>query len=341
MITAESYPYRVFISYSRDDLDDAKRLVDRLRELNLEPVWDQGNPSGRPFLEEIKTQIAHSHLFIPLLTPKAGHSSWVNHEIGYAMGRNVPVLPLSLGHLPDGMVVGIQAETAENTDGLVQRLTRSRINLLVENAETMAVHEFADLAQTRTDAIISHYKAVEPFLSENGQPLRHRAAFGSFSIPSSAKNPDWRDRSDGQAGSYGQDRINKLSAERTYLERYALRFGCDLVLSPHLPHLSRTSIRARIRILRSFVEKMLEAHARLRVVFDESALGENILIVGDWFLAESITPKSEGYRHTTISCHGPTVFKQLEEFDTQFRGYTDILSAEEAIQRLEKRLDAA
>ena len=86
------YPYRVFLSYSREDSKDALQLVEHLRQLHLQPVWDKHNPGGWPFLDEIQKQIAHSHIFMSLLTPRSVRSTWVNHEIGYAMGRNIPVL---------------------------------------------------------------------------------------------------------------------------------------------------------------------------------------------------------------------------------------------------------
>jgi hypothetical protein len=340
MFSYDDYPFRVFISYSRQNYALAEKLANRLRELKFEPVWDKTNPPGLPFLEEIKKQIAHAHLFIPLLTHESGHSNWVNHEIGYAMGRNVPVLPLSLGKLPEGMVAAVQAEIADKVEDLFPRLTRIRINQLVRSAQTIAVYECADLVEARTDAIINHCKEIETFSAEQAQPIRHQAAFGSFSLPSNPRDPLWNSRYNGLAQGRTQHRITQLSQERTLLEEYALRFGCDLILYPNLSHLSKIATETRIQILKKFLQKMLDARANARVVFDESALGQNLLIVGDWFSAESITPQREGYRHTTITCHAPTVLKQLEEFDMQFRGYPDRMSADRAILWLDEFLGA-
>ena len=317
MFAHYDYPYRVFLSYSRDDSEDALRLVEHLHQLHLQPVWDQQNPGGWPFLDEIKKQIAHSHIFIPLLTPRSVRSTWVNHEIGYAMGRNIPVLPLSLGTLPEGMAAGIQAEVAESIQDLLLRLTRARINPLVERAHTVAVYECADLVETRTEAIIEHCEQVEALIRDHEQPLRHRATFGSFSLPSSPHDDLWAERYDDLTG--GEFKTERLSKERRVLEEYAKRFGCDLILYPSIPHLSRKAIRARVQVLQSFLKNMREAYAPVRVAFDKRALEENLIIVGDWFCAESTTPRiGQGYRHTTITCHAPTVLKRIEAFEGQF-----------------------
>ncbi len=44
----------VFISYSREDLDLAKNLVDGLRGQGLKPYWDEDICAGAAFSEEIK-----------------------------------------------------------------------------------------------------------------------------------------------------------------------------------------------------------------------------------------------------------------------------------------------
>src|SRR6185369_1638830 len=87
----DNYPYRVFLSYAKKDGENARLLFDRLRQLHLRPVWDHHTPAGWRFLDEIKKKIDHSHVFMPFLTPKSKRSTWVNHEIGYAVGRKVPL----------------------------------------------------------------------------------------------------------------------------------------------------------------------------------------------------------------------------------------------------------
>jgi hypothetical protein len=317
MFAYNDYPYRVFLSYARDDAQDARRLHDRLRELHLHPFWDKHNPGGWRFLDEIKKRIDRSHVFIALLTPQSVSSTWVNHEIGYAMGRNIPVLPLSLGPVPEGMTSGVQAVVREDMGALLLALTRTEIDQLVDQAQAVASYECADLAETRTPAIIEHCKQVKQLRRDREHPLRHRAAFGSFSIPSNPDDPIFRDRFDGVP--YNRHRAQFLSAERRELEAYAKLFGCDLVLYPSVARLPKPATEARIQVLKSFLRDIQEARALVRVAFDERALDENLIVLGDWFFAESQTPRlSEGFRHTTITCHAPTVLKRIEEFELQF-----------------------
>lgn len=329
----DNYPYRVFLSYSKDDAEDAKRIVEWLDQLNLQPVWDQHNPGGWPFLDEIRNQIDHCHLFIPLLTAQSVKSSWVNHEIGYAMGRNLPVVPLSLrGGLPEGMAAGINAVKGESVEELLQRLTRRVINQRVKRADTAAVYECADQSQTRTEAIIKHCQELEALTSNYHQPLRHRAAFGSFSLPSDPDDPIWSKRYDDRPPS--KHRYEGLSVERQELEKHATQFGCDLILYPTLPDLSEQASWARKEVLKLFLRKMSGLKVPVRVVFDRSALKENLIVVGDWFFVESLTPTPEGFRHTTITSHAPTVLKRIEEFDRQFSRF-DWLPPDQAIGALD------
>lgn len=337
MSAHDNYPYRVFLSYDKDDVEDARRVFDRLRRLHLRPVWDHHTQAGWRFLDEIKKKIDHSHLFLPFLTRRSKRSTWVNHEIGYAMGRNVPVLPLSLGPLPEGMARELEAIVAEDMQTLLQRLTHGRIKRPVNDADPAAVYKCADHTDTRTNEIIKHCKQVEAFNNNYRQPLRHVAAFGSFSIPANPNAPIWI-RRDGTK-SLSSDRRERLSKERRKLEAHAKRFGCDLVLYPTLKKLSNRKIQARKELLQSFLKTMQKAGAPVRVAFDKRGLGENLIIVGDWFLVESFTPRDEGYRHTTITTHAATVLKRIEAFDRQFED-SKWLTPEQAIRRLEKSFRA-
>jgi hypothetical protein len=345
------YPYRVFVSYADEDRPDASRIVSRLRDLDLQPVWDQDNPGGWPFVELTKKHIAHSHLFLPLLTNRSVQSPWVNHEIGFAVGRNVPVLPLSLGPMPDGMAGALHAEVGKHMDDLLPRLTRERINGLVEGRPGIGVYEFADYTDSRTAAIIGHCQELErlavpqhPQQPERGvqhRRLRHRAAFGSFSLPASPNGEIWKRRYDGEPWrAIDMPKKKALSKERQLLEQQATQFGCDLVLYPSLPHLTSVAIAARIEILQSFLASMHQSSAAVRVIFDESALGGNVLIVGDWFCADSMTPRADGYRHTTLTSHAPTVLDRIVWYEQMFDDAGKWLSAYAAITWLDQHLDA-
>lgn len=144
-----------------------------------------------------------------------------------------------------------------------------------------------------------------------------------------------------------------LAEERRELETGAIEWGCDLVLHPFDPKpapkpasqdpgqiakkFSARAKRARGMVLRSFLVSMCKT-ANVRVVFNERALGRNTIIYGDWFLAESMTPVyGEGFRHTTITNHAPTVLKWMMDFDRDF-GAEEYLTPETAISLLDKHM---
>lgn len=65
------YPFRFFLSYSREDKRLAKSIVAIFKRLGLTGLWDRSIDPGRPFTEELKTLISFSHVFVPLLTPNS------------------------------------------------------------------------------------------------------------------------------------------------------------------------------------------------------------------------------------------------------------------------------
>jgi len=330
------YPYRVFVSYAEEDRRHASRIVSRLCELDLQPVWDQDNAGGWPFVELTKRRIAHAHLFLPLLTPHSVQSTWVNQEIGFAVGRCIPVLPLSLGPLPSGMAGELHAEVADQIDDLLPRLTRESVDRLMRRGSTTEVYEFADDPESRSTAIIGHCQDLAGRALPRPQRLRYRAAFGSFSLPADPDDPIWERRYDGEPWRAGHSARKKaLSEERRWLEQHALSFGGDLILYPSLPHLTPVAIGARVEILRSSLASLQKASANVRVIFDPSALGENLLIVGDWFCAESIAPRADGYRHTTLTSHAPTVLDRILRFERKF-DQGSWMSADRAIAWLDQ-----
>lgn len=126
---------RVFVSYPSGDQVHAQSVFAHLRKLNCAP-FDEFTP-GQRFDEGIRRLIEYSHVFMPLLT-KGGEPDddgepridsdrkpWVNQEIGYALGRNVPFLPLGLDTDPTGFATTTHAvKLAADLSDLEEKLTR-------------------------------------------------------------------------------------------------------------------------------------------------------------------------------------------------------------------------
>lgn len=103
------YHFRIFLSYAHADREKVEPICALLHDMGLAPVWDKDIAGGKAFDDGIRRQIAQAHVFMPLLTSRSHDRPWVHQEIGYACGIGVPVVPVALGALPDGMLSGIQA----------------------------------------------------------------------------------------------------------------------------------------------------------------------------------------------------------------------------------------
>jgi formylglycine-generating enzyme required for sulfatase activity len=87
----------IFISYSKQNKDYARKLADKLREEGFD-VWidkDRIN-SGANWERSIFNGIDQSAAFVVVMTPQAHASDWVLRECQYAEKRGKPTFPLLL-----------------------------------------------------------------------------------------------------------------------------------------------------------------------------------------------------------------------------------------------------
>jgi len=130
------YPYRVFVSYLREDRKAAERVVEHLKRSGLRPFWDEDLLWGPSFTEQIKNAIAYAHAFIPLVTKVSSKGPWVHQEIGYAEGKHVPLLPVAIGELEMGMIQQLQAvQLSPDLADLALRLDAKRIERVILQAQ--------------------------------------------------------------------------------------------------------------------------------------------------------------------------------------------------------------
>lgn len=322
------HQFRVFISYSHEDLKLAVQVNEALRGLNLKPVWDRDIGPGTPFSDAIKGLIANAHLFMPLISENSQHRPWVHQETGYAMAINIPVLPIAFGNLPGEMISQLQAisvrlKSADEFDetDLVEQLKCINIEQLVipPPARSGAIVEVADYPEERTELMSRCANRVMELGSY--VHLRQRGALSSFSIPNRLLNdPVWDLRGDSS-----QFYRKHLRNERIALEQHARQSGCSLILDPDT-FVARMSgdnpirMHSRLSTLREFLESMPDE--KVQVAITRRAQEGNVTILGDWFVAESQAPRpGEGYRQTVFSWHAPTVLKELRRFDQEFEEY--------------------
>lgn len=88
--------YVFFISHSTADIETEVSAVCEILEKCKISVFlaDRDAPLGNPLPAEIKKAIEESELFLVFITKKSLKSQWVNQEIGYALGKDISVIPL-------------------------------------------------------------------------------------------------------------------------------------------------------------------------------------------------------------------------------------------------------
>ena len=331
------YPYRVFVSYSREDLALVDKLQQHLKSVGALPMFDQHIKYADRFSEEIRRQISYAHIFITLITEKSKESPWVLQEIGYAMGLRVPVLPLALDQPPAGMAGEIQAFKVDpELEGLNDVLTPDDLSDVVKTAqrETTAMLECTEKLSARTEKIVQNaVRIYERYCKYYGPAkIRQRMAYSSFSIPKQRiNNPIW-ERREG-LDLRGPETRELLQQERLIMEKHALKGGCDLILDPYVRSSStlninsnyseteiekiKISTRTRLETLIDFLDSMPDE--LVRVVFQEGKIEGGMHLVGDWFATEAVVPKYKGgYKQTTFTHHAPTVLSKIKAFDSEF-----------------------
>jgi len=88
---------RVFISYSREDVDFVKNLAIDLQMVGLEVWWDiSGLRGGDNWVRTIQDALDRSKYCIVVVTPNSIMSTWVEKEYTYAINNDKIVIPLFL-----------------------------------------------------------------------------------------------------------------------------------------------------------------------------------------------------------------------------------------------------
>jgi len=347
------YPYRVFVSYAHEDKDLVDPLVKVLEhEFKVTPVIDQHFAGGAPFSEKIRDGISHAHIFLPVMTKTYVGHPWVHHEAGYAIAMRIPVVPVAVKPVPfemepPAMLRDLQAVVYDPDLGLsasfVRKLgtaikTRSQHVLGLSPNVTLARYPEV---RTQLLADLTHEAIAEGAYD----CLRQRGAFSSFCLPREGPaHKVWRER-DGRVVR-NEYMYLLLGWERRALDAYAAEHGANLILNPSQP-LRRYGTKARRVRLGELLKYLNDLRSRevknVRVVIDKRNGPSNLTIVGDWFSAVSYTP-SAGYEDTVFTWHAPTVLRQINDFDDEFKALFGKASPEGSIesaaQQVQKELAA-
>ncbi|WP_054812565.1 TIR domain-containing protein [Nocardia arizonensis] len=94
---------QLFISYARENRPDVEALVRDLDVLGYQAWVDSSLRGGQTWWGEILQRIAHSDVFVAVVSEETLSSVACKRELEWAMALDKPVLPLSVGRLPDAL----------------------------------------------------------------------------------------------------------------------------------------------------------------------------------------------------------------------------------------------
>ncbi|MDE2683028.1 MAG: toll/interleukin-1 receptor domain-containing protein [Chloroflexota bacterium] len=180
---------KVFISHKAEDKVLAKNVKNSFRVYGVTSfVAHEDIVPMHEWQSEIERALFSMDLLVALLTEKFSESNWTDQEIGVAIGRGVPVVPVRLGRDPYGFIGKYQAIRGTNASKIVDDVIEyirqearisGRLKELVEQAVVTAAEDFSIVEQSnilrRIESEINGYppnlSAVlrETFAYENGQ----------------------------------------------------------------------------------------------------------------------------------------------------------------------------
>lgn len=339
---------RVFICYSDEDKIFVNKLANIIEEVGLYPLWDKeltkgAGADGKGFDEQIKIFIQHAHVFVPVLSE--ARSQWLHQEIGYAKALHIPVVPITTEDIdPGGMLQMINAlKISIETDKMRDEIDAELFEAPIQKESPIAMYKRAPFVEDRAK-MMSDYANSVISMKKIGL-VRQRGGLSSFHIPKEIADIDsWNNRYFPENKSRKHKQLQQK--ERELLERHVDLAGCRLIIEPSYAIKKRHPKAARTR-LNTFIE-FLESRTDEEVVVairDAESKIESLTIVGDWFLAESVSFKRrDGFTNTFFTRNATEISERINEFEGQLKyllrkwNWSEKDSRLNTIQELKRRL---
>ncbi len=102
--------FRIFITHLSEDKGKAMEIKESLKEFGVSCFVAHVDISPtKEWQNEIENALNTMDTLVALMTEKFRGSKWTDQEIGFALGRGIPVIPVSMGCTPYGLIGKIQA----------------------------------------------------------------------------------------------------------------------------------------------------------------------------------------------------------------------------------------
>jgi hypothetical protein len=128
--------FRLFISHRSGDKEAAANLSVHLTDYGISGfVAHEHIEVSEEWAGEILTALGSMQALLALVSPTFHESEWTNQEVGFALARGVPIVPICIdGTLPQGFLAKIQGMKVEAQ--YVEGLQEEIANLLSRKEET-------------------------------------------------------------------------------------------------------------------------------------------------------------------------------------------------------------
>jgi hypothetical protein len=107
---------KIFISHRDIDKKEASLIQSKLLKFNIcSFVAHEDIKATEEWIKEILKALQSMDIFIAYITNEFFNSKWTNQEIGFALGRNIPIIPIKNKINPDGFISILQAKPYNET----------------------------------------------------------------------------------------------------------------------------------------------------------------------------------------------------------------------------------
>ena len=96
---------KVFLSYGRQDTAYVQDLHNRLEAEQVEVWWDQKQPSGCDWSEQLFTWVTSADAVVVIVSQHSTKSLWVKNEVYVALRYERRVIPVMLEHAAGGLLM--------------------------------------------------------------------------------------------------------------------------------------------------------------------------------------------------------------------------------------------
>ncbi|MFZ4464465.1 MAG: toll/interleukin-1 receptor domain-containing protein [Bacteroidales bacterium] len=332
---------RVFISYSHQDIKLVERLVSILEQEGIMVLWTKIVAGGTGYTEKLKIFIEHAHIFMPVITESSSARGWVHQEIGYAIALHVPVFPVTIGKLiPVGMLEFIHAIHLSDDDQILkEQICHNTLSALLKEDVLPALYQRAAKVEDRA-ALMKSYADKVTSLNKYGV-VRQKGGLSSFHIPNKRiEHQDWIDRY--IPDTRGLNHKELQLGERKALQQHTDKDGCKLIIKPQYAIEGKSSLAAKTRIkaMIDFLDTMPDDKVVIAIQTQKTSI-ESLTMVGDWFLAESVSFKDgDGFTNTFFTRNASEISTRIQIFDEELDelleqlGWTTENSRVKTIERL-------